>query len=139
MRAVGLFLAAARPRFEPAALSTRHAVDQAPPAPERGGVGAREKRVSPPFSLHRRLSLTPRFNPPSQMLFQADHVPFSVFPVTTWDEVRSVCETQLADDGVSLLGLGGRGMEKQKKQHPSSTFPFSPLFPTKHRPSKTCG
>jgi len=37
----------------------------------------------------------------SQMLFQADHVAFSIFPVSSWAEIKAVCASQLADESVS--------------------------------------
>jgi cell division control protein 45 len=36
----------------------------------------------------------------TQALFQADHIAFSIFPVTTWAEIRAVCAAQLADSTV---------------------------------------
>jgi hypothetical protein len=34
------------------------------------------------------------------MLFQADHVAFSIFPVSSWAEIKAVCASQLADESV---------------------------------------
>ena len=50
------------------------------------------------------LTSPPPFLSPSQpqALFQADHIAFSIFPVTTWAEVRAVCAAQLADSTVRL-------------------------------------
>ena len=79
----------------------------------RAGQGGRH---GPPAGVHagkpcfrkharsRALTSPPPFLSPSQpqALFQADHIAFSIFPVTTWAEVRAVCAAQLADSTVRL-------------------------------------
>jgi hypothetical protein len=65
---------------------------QASPAFENTPARSRAN-LPPPLSL----SLSQ-----PQALFQADHIAFSIFPVTTWAEVRAVCAAQLADSTVRL-------------------------------------
>ena len=42
------------------------------------------------------------------MLFQADHVAFSIFPVSSWAEIKAVCSSQLADESVRERGVERR-------------------------------
>ena len=68
------------------------------------GRACRQALLSKTRPLARVLTSPPPFLSPSQpqALFQADHIAFSIFPVTTWAEVRAVCAAQLADSTVRL-------------------------------------
>lgn len=56
------------------------------------------------------------------MLFQADHVAFSIFPVSSWAEIKAVCASQLADESVR-----GRKRRRKEEQSAETLFNFSIL------------
>ena len=53
------------------------------------------------------------------MLFQADHVAFSIFPVSSWAEIKAVCASQLADESVRE-----KRREEWRVERERFSFPF---------------